>query len=110
MEILSSQNIDGFVHAIEEDPENPNLLFLGTEFGLRVSLDRGDSWMKYTSGVPAVPIRDLIVHPRDGDLVLGTHGRALIVLDDIRPLRELASDPTIRNATVHVFSHRQPTM
>tara|TARA_B100000745_G_scaffold222034_1_gene148091 strand:- start:2514 stop:5567 length:3054 start_codon:yes stop_codon:yes gene_type:complete len=101
---LSSENIDGFVHAIEEDPENPNLLFLGTEFGLRVSLDRGDSWMRYTSGVPAVPIRDLIVHPRDGDLVLGTHGRALIVLDDIRPLRELASDSTVQNAIVHVFS------
>ena len=101
---LASENIDAFVHAIEEDPENPNLLFLGTEFGLRVSLDRGDSWMRYTSGVPAVPIRDLIVHPRDGDLVLGTHGRALIVLDDIRPLRELASDPTIQNAMVHVFA------
>ena len=101
---LSSENIDGFVHAIEEDPENPDLLFLGTEFGLRVSLDRGDSWMRYTSGVPAVPIRDLIVHPRDGDLVLGTHGRALIVLDDIRPLRELASDSTVQNAIVHVFS------
>ena len=101
---LASENIDGFVHAIEEDPENPNLLFLGTEFGLRVSLDRGDSWMRYTSGVPAVPIRDLIVHPRDGDLVLGTHGRSLIVLDDIRPLRELASDSTIQNAMIHVFS------
>ena len=101
---LASENIDAFVHAIEEDPENPNLLFLGTEFGLRVSLDRGDSWMRYTSGVPAVPIRDLIVHPRDGDLVLGTHGRSLIVLDDIRPLRELASDSTIQNAMVHVFS------
>jgi len=101
---LASENIDAFVHAIEEDPENPNLLFLGTEFGLRVSLDRGDSWMRYTSGVPAVPIRDLIVHPRDGDLVLGTHGRSLIVLDDIRPLRELASDSTIQNAMVHVFA------
>ncbi len=101
---LASENIDAFVHAIEEDPENPNLLFLGTEFGLRVSLDRGDSWMRYTSGVPAVPIRDLIVHPRDGDLVLGTHGRSLIVLDDIRPLRGLASDSTIQNAMVHVFS------
>ena len=101
---LSSPNIDGFVHSIEEDPENPDLLFLGTEFGLRVSFDRGDSWEKYTSGVPAVPIRDLVVHPRDGDLILGTHGRALIVLDDIRPLRELASDPSIQNAMVHVFS------
>ena len=100
---LASPAIDGFVHAIEEDPENPSLLFLGTEFGLRISLDRGSSWQKYTSGVPAVPIRDLIVHPRDADLVLGTHGRALIVLDDVRPLRELAADATIRSAAVHVF-------
>ena len=101
---LGSTSIAGFVHAIEEDPENPDLLFLGTEFGLRVSFNRGQSWEKYTSGVPAVPIRDLVVHPRDADLVLGTHGRALIVLDDIRPLRELADDPSIRGATVHVFA------
>jgi len=101
---LSSPSIAGFVHAIEEDPENPNLLFLGTEFGLRVSFDRGQSWERYTSGVPAVPIRDLVVHPRDGDLVLGTHGRALIVVDDIRPLRELADDPSIRSSTVHAFA------
>lgn len=101
---LSSTSIAGFVHAIEEDPENPDLLFLGTEFGLRVSFNRGQSWEKYTAGVPAVPIRDLVVHPRDADLVLGTHGRALIVLDDIRPLRELAEDPSIRGATVHVFA------
>jgi photosystem II stability/assembly factor-like uncharacterized protein len=101
---LGSTSIAGFVHAIEEDPENPDLLFLGTEFGLRVSFNRGQSWEKYTAGVPAVPIRDLVVHPRDADLVLGTHGRALIVLDDIRPLRELADDPSIRGATVHVFA------
>lgn len=96
--------IDGFVHAVEEDPANPNLLFAGTEFGLHVSFDRGNSWEKYTSGVPAVPIRDLIVHPRDGDLVLGTHGRALIVLDDVRPLRELSEDPSIRSVAAHMFA------
>ena len=101
---LGSPDIDAFVHAIEEDPENPNLLFLGTEFGLRMSLDRGSSWESYTSGVPAVPIRDLVVHPRDADLVLGTHGRALIVLDDIRPLRELSEDPSIRSTAVHAFA------
>jgi photosystem II stability/assembly factor-like uncharacterized protein len=101
---LASDAIDGFVHAIEEDPVVPNLLFLGTEFGLRVSFDRGASWEPYTAGVPAVPIRDLIIHPRDGDLVLGTHGRAVLLLDDIRPLRELAATPSIRSATVHAFS------
>lgn len=100
---IADPGIDAFIHAIEEDPVNPDLLFLGTEFGLRVSLDRGASWTRFTAGVPAVPIRDLIVHPRDGDLVLGTHGRALLVIDDIRPLRELAAGPTIRDAAVHAF-------
>jgi photosystem II stability/assembly factor-like uncharacterized protein len=100
---LASPEIGGFVHAIEEDPGSPNLLFLGTEFGLRVSFDRGNSWEPYTSGVPSVPIRDLVVHPRDADLVLGTHGRALLVIDDIRPLRALAADPSIRNAAVYAF-------
>ncbi|MEJ2204253.1 MAG: hypothetical protein P8170_09095 [Gemmatimonadota bacterium] len=101
---LATSGIDGFVHAIEEDPESPDLLFLGTEFGLYMSLDRGSSWNKYTSNVPSVPIRDLEVHPRDGDLVLGTHGRGVLIVDDIRPLRELAADPEIRSRAVHVFS------
>jgi photosystem II stability/assembly factor-like uncharacterized protein len=101
---IAAPEIDGFVHAIEEDPESADLLFLGTEFGLRVSLNRGESWMKFESGVPAVPIRDLLVHPRDGDLVLGTHGRALIVVDDIRPLRELSENSSIHEAAVHAFA------
>jgi hypothetical protein len=101
---LASEAIDGFVHAVEEDPVNPDLLFLGTEFGLRVSLDRGDTWMPFTAGVPAVPIRDLQVHRRDGDLVLGTHGRAILVVDDVRPLRELAAAPEIHERAVHAFT------
>jgi photosystem II stability/assembly factor-like uncharacterized protein len=100
---LASSAIDGFVHAIEEDPVNPDLLFLGTEFGLRMSLDRGTTWQTHTSGVPAVPVRDLQVHPRDGDLVLGTHGRGILIIDDIRPLRALAADATLRERAVHVF-------
>jgi hypothetical protein len=79
---------------LEEDPVEPNLLFLGTEFGLYVSFDRGDSWIPWRHGVPAVPVRAVMVHPRDHDLVLGTHGRGAYILDDIRPLRALAStDP-----------------
>jgi photosystem II stability/assembly factor-like uncharacterized protein len=101
---LATDGIDAFVHAIEEDPVSPDLLFLGTEFGLRISFDRGATWQRYTAGVPAVPIRDLLVHPRDGDLALGTHGRALIVLDDVRPLRELTANPGLRSAAVHVFT------
>ena len=100
---LAGLDVDGFAHAIEEDPEAEELLFLGTEFGLEVSLDRGASWQPFRAGVPRVPVRDLRVHPRDGDLVLGTHGRAVIVVDDVGPLRELASDPLIANARVHLF-------
>ncbi|MDH3225076.1 MAG: hypothetical protein OEO23_15250, partial [Gemmatimonadota bacterium] len=100
---LATDGIGGFVHAIEEDPVSPDLLFLGTEFGLRVSLDGGESWESFRAGVPSVPIRDLVVHPRDGDLVLGTHGRGVLVVDDIRPLRALAADPSIREREIHAF-------
>lgn len=72
---LDTPEIDGFVHVIEEDTVNKNLLFLGTEFGLYVSFNGGKNWMKWTSGLPAVPVRDLAVHPRENDLIIGTHGR-----------------------------------
>ncbi len=101
---IASDEIGGFVHAIEEDPAEANLLFVGTEFGLWASLDRGTSWLPFEGAVPAVPIRDLQVHRRDGDLVLGTHGRAIIIVDDVRPLRELASDPGIHSKPLHAFS------
>lgn len=87
---LDGDAVDGFAHALEEDPVEPSLLYLGTEFGLFVSLDMGESWMRWRSGVPAVPIRDLVVHPRDLDLVLGTHGRGILIVDDVRPLQALA--------------------
>lgn len=60
--------------------------------------------MRWRDGVPATPVRALLVHPRDGDLVIGTHGRGVLILDDIRPLRELAADPSIRQESVHVFT------
>jgi len=84
------EGIDGFGIAIEEDPAEPNLLFLGTELGLWVSVDRGDSWAAWTH-IPRMPIDDLEVHERDGDLVLATHGRGAWVLDDITPLRAVAA-------------------
>jgi photosystem II stability/assembly factor-like uncharacterized protein len=101
--LLSTNGIDGFVHVIREDPITPNLLFAGTEFGLFVSLDRGENWSKFTNGVPPVPIRDLRIHPRDHDLVLGTHGRAIVVVDDIRPLRALAETPSIADEALRVL-------
>ncbi len=98
---LVTPEIDGFIHVIREDPGERNLLFLGTEFGLFVSLDRGKSWMKWTHGFPTVPVNDIVIHPRDHDLVVGTHGRSLYILDDITPLRELKEE--IKNRKLHLF-------
>lgn len=102
-EALSTNGLEGFLHAVEEDPVEPDLLFAGSELGLFVSLDRGGSWMKWTHGVPAVPVRGIVVHPRDHDLVIGTHGRAIWIVDDIRPLRALAADASIRDRALHAF-------
>ncbi len=95
--------IEGFIHAVEEDPHEPNLVFAGTEFGLWMSLDRGATWQRYDP-VPAAPVRDLEIHARDGDLVLGTHGRGIWVVDGIHALRELAASPGIADAPLHLFS------
>ncbi len=95
--------IRGFVHVIEEDPVEPNLLFLGTEFGLYASLGGGGSWMPWSAGLPPAPVRALVVHPRDHDLVVGTHGRAAYVIDDVRPLRVLAAEPAAAEEGLRVF-------
>lgn len=88
---------------LREDPVNRDLLYLGTEFGLFVSLDAGGQWTPL-GGLPAVRLDDLQIHPRDGDLVIATHGRSLYVLDDTRPLRELTL--AVRGAAAHLFSVR----
>lgn len=88
---------------VREDPVNPRLLYAGTEFGLFVSLDGGTHWSKF-GGLPPIRIDDLKIHPRDADLVVGTHGRSLYVVDDTRPLRELTPEVMTRDA--HLFSIR----
>jgi hypothetical protein len=98
---LSSEKLSGYALVVEQDPVDPDLLFLGTEFGLYVSLDGGKDWMRWTHGVPTVSVMDLVVHPREHDLVLGTHGRAAFVLDDIRPLRSL--DAEVLAEPLHLF-------
>jgi photosystem II stability/assembly factor-like uncharacterized protein len=109
-ESLASPDIDGFVHVIEEDPVRPELLFVGTEFGLFVSLDAGRSWQRHRGGLPTVPVRALVVHPRDPSLVIGTHGRGAYVIDDISPLRDLAGGGSaIQDAAVHLFSPEPAT-
>ena len=88
--IANDQNVYGYCLSIVQDPTTPNLLFLGTEYGLYVSIDDAKTWTKWTSGYPTVSTMDMTIQPREADLVIGTFGRAVWIMDDIRPLRELA--------------------
>src|SRR5207244_8176209 len=84
--------VRGYAHVIKEDTVNRDLLFLGTEFGLWISIDGGERWAQYKgSNFPAVAVRDLVVHQRDSDLILATHGRGIWIIDDISPLRALTA-------------------
>jgi len=90
----------GSVYVIKEDPENPDVLYVGTEMGLFVSGDRGERWADWP-GVPTVAIYDLDVHPREDDLILGTHGRSILIIDDVSPLQEW--DGGLAAAGSHLF-------
>jgi hypothetical protein len=83
--------VRGYAHVIKEDTQKPGLLFLGTEFGLWISIDGGARWAAFKGGdFPSVAVDDVAIQPRDSDLVLATHGRALWIVDDITPLRALS--------------------
>jgi photosystem II stability/assembly factor-like uncharacterized protein len=87
------KSVRGYAHVIKEDLVKSDLLFVGTEFGLWVSIDGGKSWAQFKGNhFPAVAVRDLAIHPRDNDLVLATHGRGIWIIDDITPLRALTPD------------------
>ncbi len=79
------------VRCISEDPKNPNVLYLGTEFGLFITLDRGAHWTRVRGGLPTVPVADIVVHPRANDLIVATHGRSIWILDDISPIQQAAA-------------------
>ncbi len=81
--------------------ENKNLLFLGTEWGLFISIDGGENWARFDNNVPRVGIRDMVIHPTENALVMGTHGRGVIILDDITPLRQLTNE--ILSKKFHFF-------
>ena len=85
-----SDGLKGWVHIVAEDPEQPNLLYAGTELGIFVSFDGGTNWTDLRLGLPPLSVRDLVVHPRDNDLVIGTHARGFYILDDVTPLQGLA--------------------
>ena len=81
--------VRGSAWTIAEDPEQPNLLFVGTEFGIYLTVDGGTHWVRLKGGLPTIPVRDIAIQKREGDLVLATFGRGFYVLDDYSPLRSL---------------------
>jgi len=100
------KGVRGYAHVIKEDLVKPDLLFLGTEFGLWVSIDGGKNWAQFKGNhFPAVAVRDVAIHPRDNDLVLATHGRGIWIVDDITPLRALTPDLLTQDA---VFVSARP--
>ena len=107
------QNITGNLstkysaYVIKEDYENPNLLFVGTEETVNTSLDGGTTWTNIRTGLPTVAIHDLVIHPREGDLVAGTHGRSLWIMDDISSLRQYSAD--IKSKALHIFKPKRAT-
>lgn len=90
------------VNVIKEDRVNPNLLYVGTEFGCHISIDGGGHWQT-VPGLPRVSVHDLLVHPRDNDLILGTHGRGVFILDDVTPLQQLVKKT---DAAIQLLSPR----
>ncbi|WP_281980385.1 WD40/YVTN/BNR-like repeat-containing protein [Tenacibaculum mesophilum] len=115
--IVDESDVKSFTQCIIEDPIEPNLLFLGTDDGLYISINAGKKWTKWTEGFPTVPVKDLVIHPREHDLVIGTFGRAAWVLDDIRPLRAIAKNKNILTKNIELFTpptayqaaYQQPT-
>ncbi|HET7632354.1 MAG TPA: hypothetical protein VFK16_08575 [Gemmatimonadaceae bacterium] len=91
----------GTVYVIREDPANPNLLYVGTETGIYASINKGGSWFRISNNMPAVPVYDLQVQPRDHELIAGTHGRAIWILD-VAPLEQMT--PEVISAGTHLFT------
>jgi len=95
----------GVVSVIREHPRNPNLLFVGTEFGLFASIDRGGNWTQIKLNLPTVPVDDIQIHPRENDLILATHGRSIWVMDDITALEQM--NESVLSSSIHLFDTRQ---
>jgi photosystem II stability/assembly factor-like uncharacterized protein len=113
--IVDQDDVISYVLCIIEHPEENNLVFLGTDDGLYVSIDAGDNWTKYTNGFPTVSVKDLVIHPREDDLIIGTFGRAAWVLDDLEPFTAFAKArpeqpiALYEPPTAYFASYQQPT-
>jgi hypothetical protein len=115
--IVDAEDVESYALSIVQDKISPNLLFLGTDDGLYVSINNADSWLKWTKDFPTVPVKDLVIQERENDLVIGTFGRSAWVIDNINPLRELADNYSLLENKIELFepstsvlaSYQQPT-
>tara|TARA_B100000767_G_scaffold274060_1_gene305955 strand:+ start:1164 stop:4181 length:3018 start_codon:yes stop_codon:yes gene_type:complete len=101
---IITDNVIGTSRNIQEDYENENLLFLGTEFGLYITADGGNHWERFTKNVPPVAVHFIDLQKQTNDLVLGTHGRGIIIIEDISPLREITTE--VLKAKLHFFNSK----
>ncbi len=95
------------IYVVREDPKNPQVLYAGSEFGAFVSVDGGDTWAELGRGLPTVAVHDLVIHPRDGDVIAATHGRSIWVLDDATPLQQMTY--AVQQSDLHLFVPRTAT-
>ena len=102
-----SSNLPDFgnVNTVRQDPRNEDILYVGTEFGFFVSGDEGQEWFPFMNGLPVVRIDDVLVHPRDNDLVIATHGRSIYIMDDITPLQATTGETMAED--VHLYEPRE---
>ncbi len=100
---IISDDVIGFARNLQEDYVNPDLLFLGTEFGLYITLNGGTTWKKFTNNMPSVAVHFIDIQKSTNDLVMATHGRGVIIIDDISPLREMNED--VLKQTVYFFKN-----
>jgi photosystem II stability/assembly factor-like uncharacterized protein len=98
---IITSDVQGFVRNVQEDYVNPNLLFLGTEKGLFITIDGGENWSHFTNKMPEVAIHYMELHKKTNDLVIATHGRGIVVIDDISPLRQINQE--VLNKDLHFF-------
>ncbi len=95
------------INVVREDPKRPDVLYVGTDAGVYVSLDRGGSWLSLCADLPTTPVMDLVVHPREDEIVVATHGRSLFLLD-VRPIQALSD--SVRASELHLFDIRPATL
>ncbi len=94
-----------YLWVVKEDPKNPQLLYVGGELGLQVSFTGGNHWVNlHLKNLPTVAVRDIVIHPRENDLILGTHGRSIWILDDASPLQQINTQ--VLSESAHLFGMR----